>query len=214
MMKVLFTLAFMTAALCGQGVQQLLLAETSGTTSLQIGFDFRATSGYVTDPANTQFVSDATAYNGTTACVGNQSVICGWEGTANGSRDRSTSVDARLAGLVFIDNNSATPCFRVDLPSAGTYSIRLALGDDSNSQNNKLTIKDNTTVLATIGSPTVTSAAHFLDATGTDYSSTSWPGGNTAINLTFSTTILRACLGANNGDSTTNSAVAYIGIGL
>lgn len=186
----------------------------SATRALSIGFDFRATAGYVTDPANTQFVSDSPSYNGSNSCTGNQTVICGWEGSVNGARDRNAAIDARLAGIVFIDNNSGRTCFRVDLPAAGTYSIRVALGDAGNGQTNQLLIQDASSVLATIGAPTATATAHFLDATGTDYSAAAWPGSNSAVSLTFSTTIFRACLGADNGDSGTNSAIAYLSIGL
>ena len=45
------------------------------------------------------------------------------------ARDRSTTVDPRLAGINFA-NNGSPATFYVDLPSAGTYNLSLAMGDD------------------------------------------------------------------------------------
>lgn len=209
MMKALFVVLFATAALCGQGVQQLLLSEGGSTTlSMNVGFDFRNSGAFVTDPANTaQVTNSAFSYPQTQTPTG--SVTWGWEASNSGQGDRNAAIDPRIAGAHFEFNNSgSSPCFRVDLTSAGTYKIRLALGDDSFSGTHTVVIKDTSSVLRTIG-PTATVAGSFLDATGTSYTDTNWPGSNSTITLTFTTTILRVCIGAATGGSD-GSSIAHL----
>ena len=45
-----------------------------------------------------------------------------------GARDRSTTVDPRLAGINYAENGTPAT-FYVNLPSAGTYNLSLAMGD-------------------------------------------------------------------------------------
>ena len=44
------------------------------------------------------------------------------------ARDRNAKLDPRLAGINFA-NNGSPATFYVDLPSAGTYNLSLAMGD-------------------------------------------------------------------------------------
>lgn len=84
------------------------------------GVDFRSTAGFVTDPANFTVDAGTTVYP-TASPQGNN---IGWVSTSGlSSRNRSASVDPRLAGMVFGTNIAST--FKIDLPSAGTYNIRI-----------------------------------------------------------------------------------------
>lgn len=166
------------------------------------GFNFRATSGYVTDGTNETYVLATDAYpttrNGSTF---------GWSNTANmDHRDRSTSVDRRLAGINFC---ATATSFRVDLPSAVTFAISMAMGDNGSQQNFQTVIlKDNTTTLTTIppSGTAITLIDHFLDPNNTDHTSAAWPGSNTTYSAAFSSTIFNATLGGGGG----NAALAHL----
>jgi hypothetical protein len=146
------------------------------------GINFRASSGYVTDGANFTYslgVAHPETRNG---------VTFGWEISGVPVANRSTSYDVRLAGIAYESNDgSHQRAFRVDLPTAGTYAIRLALGDATSGQGYQYAqFRDDTTAFATIADTDGTAAANFDDATGTGYSAAAWPGSNTAITHTFS----------------------------
>ena len=77
------------------------LMVTSGS-QWQQGFNFRATAGYVSDPSNTTHVLATTAYP---TKVGG--VTFGWLSVQRvASRDRSTQVDPRLAGVDYANNGA------------------------------------------------------------------------------------------------------------
>jgi len=152
------------------------------------GIDFRATSGFVTDPSGFDAEIGTTAnYPRTTA----QGHTVGWEQAPSGTRDRSSGVDARLAGIAF--NSTTTDItYRLDLPN-GTYSLRLACGDQSASQKTTCTISDGTTVLSSFSNSTA--AAHFLDATGVIRTSAAdWVTNNAPLSVTITTGILRIAI--------------------
>ena len=101
----------------------------SNAPSWQQGFNFRSTAAYVTDPANTTHVLATTAY----PTKGGNATF-GWQNTSLvQSRDRSTGVDPRLAGINYA-NNGSPATFYVDLPSAGSYNVSLAMGDQGYTQ--------------------------------------------------------------------------------
>jgi hypothetical protein len=61
-------------------------------------------------------------------------VTYGWvDNTTVQGRDRDDSLDPRLAEINFVSNGSPAT-FYVDLPSAGTYNLSLAMGDASYQQ--------------------------------------------------------------------------------
>jgi len=161
------------------------------------GINFRATSGYVTDAASETY-SLGEAYPVTR---GGLTFGFASSNTTN-SRDRSTGVDPRLAGMSFKANNAgATLDFKLDLPSGpGTYTIRLALGDMSSAQGIKAVIKDGVggTVLATI-QPGLVNAGEFADATGVTRTAAAWPGSNVSTNLVFAGSQLVVSLGGPSG---------------
>lgn len=148
------------------------------------GIDFRATSTFVTDPANcTYCLGDAypTTRGGLTF---------GWlAGAGSTTRDRSTSVDVRLAG---INGTSGSGTFRVDLPATGTYNIGIAMGDaGSNQSGQSFTVLDNTTSLLT-GGPQSPNSNQYMDASGVVRTSdTDWINNNVQKSLTFATTTFK-----------------------
>lgn len=168
------------------------------------GISFRATSGYVTDPSNVTYCT------GDTYPTTRLGMTFGWEsGGSPSTRDRSTGVDARLAGNNQILNTGTAGVFRIDLDGSA-YDIDLALGDASFAQGYQyLQFQDGTTPFATIDDSGGTAGGHFDDATGTDYTSANWPGSNTSISRTFSTSILRLVVG-NGGSGGGNSTPAHI----
>ena len=180
--------------------------------SFDAAFDFRATATFVSDPAYAtyQLVNSsgvpAETYP-TTRTVNGASVRFGWEsGTSNlgGGRDRSSSVDPRLAGVNQVPaakTNNAV--WRLDLPAAGTYDVDLALGDATTAQVQNMEVQDGTTAVISIANVATTSGT-FLDATGTARSpAANWVANHATRRISFSTTTLRVVLKPPTGSSST-----------
>jgi hypothetical protein len=171
------------------------------------GFDFRNTSGYVVDPPGSTYVLSTTAYPTTVS-----GVTFGWANTGLvQARDRSTMVDARLAGINYVNNGSPAK-FYVDLPSPGMYNLSLAMGDEGYPQcwtQCQVQFLDGGTVVATVNGGQE-GWGYFYDATGKNWSAAAWPGSNSATLVTMSGTRLTVVVGTNNntGDITT---IAYLG---
>ena len=172
------------------------------------GFNFRATVGYVTDPADTQFVAGTDTYP-TTA----NGVTFGWSSVTGNTRDRNSGIDARLAGIVF-SPNAAGPqiTFRVDLDSAVEHEITLAVGDATSQQDNVYCdLQDNTTSFRTIDESPVPSQ-DFVDATDVVRTSAAdWVSNNAVETRTFTSTILRAVIGHPSA-SEGSSVMAHLSI--
>ena len=149
------------------------------------GFNFRATSGYVTDPAGTTY-SIGDAYPQT-----RNGITFGWTTAPTGVRDRSTTVDHRLAGVCFEGSNN-TATFQVDLPAAGTYNIGCADGDAGfNGVGGIITIFDNTTQKYQI-TENASTAGQWEDINGTNFTSdTAFFAGQAFQMITFSTTTFK-----------------------
>lgn len=162
--------------------------------SLPQGIDFRATSGYVTDPADHTYEISITANYPRTTAQGNN---VGWE-TVSDSRNRSTSPDARLAGIHRTTGTTVTT-YRIDLPATGDYKIRLAAGDYSYSAGIKVEIFDTTTSLGIIADTSTTASQRFRDATDAEHTAANWPANNASVTKTFASTILRAKVGDTAG---------------
>lgn len=193
------------------GAIQQVMASFGGSAGFELGFNFRATSGYVTDGADQIYVLSGDAYP--TTRLG---ATFGWVVGAQPVLDanRNNAIDPRLAGINYVEGGAAiTTYFRVDLPSAGTCEVRLALGDASFAQNNVLVIvKDTTTTL--FQSPDITglssASGHFYDANGDDLTTVTWPGTNTPQSVEFATTQMRVYLG--DPAAANVSTLAFIGV--
>jgi hypothetical protein len=159
--------------------------------SFDEGFNFRSTSGYVTDGADETYVTVTDIYPTTRGGVTFGLVTnLYWN-----HRDRNSSNDRRLAGLTFQDTAGISAderAFRVDLPAAGTYTVHIAAGDDSGAQHVAYVIKDNTSTLFTFSDTLTTGSGKFLDSLGGEYTNATWPGSHgTTSGLVFSSTIFR-----------------------
>lgn len=151
------------------------------------GIDFRSSSGFVTDPSGCDAETGTTANYPRTSAQGN---TVGWEQAPSGTRNRSASVDARLAGIAFNSSSSTEIKYRLDVPN-GTYTLTLALGDATTTQRTTCHVYDGATVLATIG-PTATTGGQFIDASGVVRTSASdWVTNEVTISVTITTGILR-----------------------
>ena len=169
-------------------------------------FDFRATSGYVTDPANcSPVLGDAyphTYSNGITA---------GWNG-GPATEDDSSSVDARLAGVNNKYNQGVQLTFRIDLDAAESKDIRAAFGNATNSSGYQyVQLLDDTTVIATIDQPTGESAGQWYDATGVlRTSSSDWVNNNAVLTHVFTSTILNIIIGTPTNPDVCCSGINHV----
>ena len=153
-------------------------------SATKIGINMRGSAGYVTDgPDQTYCLNDAYP-------VTRGGWTFGWETAMSHALDRDSSVDPRLAGINANAPDTPARTFRVDLPAAGDYGVRLAIGDAAGSPwPTEWQVKDGTTVV--IGPHTPSATARFVDAVNANYSNAAWPGSNTQVVETFATTICR-----------------------
>lgn len=162
--------------------------------AFDMGFDFRNTAGFVTDPAYGVPVL-AEAYPHTYTNGNGLSINAGWSVLPQGAEDRAAGNDPRIAGENFRSNSGPASTFTVDLssgsaPGAGTYSIDLASGGVNQTSVVDFKLFDNATLLidgTNGGAGTSIGVGHFLDASLADVTaSTTWTG--TPVTKTFATT--------------------------
>jgi hypothetical protein len=180
------------------------------------GFNFRATSGYVTDSSG-QTYSLGTVYPET-----RNGITFGWNSAlAGNSRDRSTSAPGapELAGIIYWTNSVNAPpqcTFTVDLPQAGDWTINLALGDATAQQTQFARLKDGSTTFQTLTN-VVTNAGEFLDASGVVRTTAAlWKSNNVAVSRTFTTTTFNLEIGdlsfvAGNNTTPSHLMLTYVG---
>ncbi len=194
----------------GNGVQQntTVTLTVFSSSAWAIGFDFRASSNYVTDPPGDTYVLPSTAYpnmfNGVNFGWTNVNLLQG--------RDRNNEIDPRLAGMNFA-NNGSPATFYVDLPASGTYMVNLAMGDagyPACSVQCGIQLLDGSTVVATVaGGPE--GEGYFYDAQGNNWSAANWPAKNVSLEVAISGSRLTMVLGTNQptGDYT---PIAFLGL--
>lgn len=185
------------------------------------GFNFRSTAAYVTDGTNEIVVCNPATNTtgptyGATATIDGDIVTYGWESTAvDGERDYNDTVDPRLAGGHGMANTGQI-VFRIDLPSAGTYAITLATGNNNFDSRQYWQIVDDTTVLDTFDTTsTNTPGNDFYDANGTLHDGpANWVSNNTPKEYLFNSTILRIRVGGNNASNNTSSvsSIKHLGV--
>jgi hypothetical protein len=185
----------------------------TGSWTTSKGFNFRNTSGYVTDNGNQVGVITTTTYP-TVGSIGGQIVTYGWESVSTDmGRDRIATAPyvPRLSGLAQIGNGDALTeaVFRVDLPSTGLYAITIGAGDYSFGNRAYFQIRDTSSALFSVGD-TAVAQQYYADACGTVHTSAAnWVANNVPRTANFSTTIFRF---ANLRPSTTSSVIAHISI--
>jgi hypothetical protein len=177
--------------------------------ALPQGINFRKSVAYVTDGANDNFEGDENfnltppTYPRTTAQGNN----VGWEsGPGMSERDRNSGNNPKLAGYHGPSSQGDINDYRIDLPSAGTYRVRIAAGEAGYANGCKVELFDTSTSKGVLCNANTGAANSFLDATGTIYTAANWPGSNTYFQATFSTTILRF----RNGAATFWSPLAHV----
>lgn len=156
------------------------------------GIDFRATSGFVTDPAGNyaELVQGNPSNNyPTTSTQGN---TVGFVSSNTDHRDRNASDDPRIAGTSF--PNGGAWSYRIDLPATGSYDIFAGLGDGAYAATVNLTVLDNASTLYTLGNTSTGAGNSFADITGVVSTAANWPSvgaepsGN-KVTETFASTI-------------------------
>src|SRR5271157_1896303 len=174
----------------------------------QQGFDFRNTANFLTDPPGNTYALPSTTYPTTV-----NGVTFGWTTPSLvQARDRSTSVDQRLAGINFV-NNGAPATFYVDLPSAGTYGLSLAMGVVGYEQcytQCQVQFLDGGTVLATVTGGS-TNYGYFYDTKGNNWSAATWPTSNLSQQVTLAGTRLTVVVGTSTATRDL-APIAFLGV--
>ncbi len=194
----------------GGGIQQntTVTLTVLSSSAWAIGFDFRASSNYVTDPPGDTYVLNTTAYPSSF-----NGITYGWTNvTLVQSRNRSTTVDPRLAGINYAMNGTPAT-FYLDLPASGTYSLSLAMGDESYPECGtqcQIQFLDGNTVVATIAKGS-DNLGYFYDAQGNNWSAALWPTKNVSQQVAISGKRLTMVVGTNksSGDLT---PIAFLGV--
>jgi hypothetical protein len=176
------------------------------------GINFRASPSATTDGANEDYevydpnASGTPQYPRTTP----QNNTVGYTTGSWGSnaRDRNPANDRRLVGAHAVASGDAPRDYRIDLPTAGTYNIRLAAGDGAYVINTKVELFDNSSSLGVLCSGSTGAGNAFKDATDTIYTAANWPGSNTAVSKTFTSTICLFRIG--DGVNTCGYAHFYV----
>lgn len=172
--------------------------------------NFRATAAYVADGSREFYVLG----NADTYPVERRNQTMGWDGVAlDMGRDRNNTLDRHLAGMNQVTNDGTQSVWRWNLPQAGVYTVRLALGDGGSDQGYQyVKISDDTTSRIVIDDTDGTTAANFDDATGVSRSAAAWAGSNVAVTgVSFSTGILKLTLGSPTAQANSSTiATLYL----
>lgn len=153
-----------------------------------LAVNFRGTLGYVTDGVN------EVAWLGEIYPTTKSGLTGGWDIATITPADRNTFFDRRIDGINF-DSVGGPGTFRLDLTAIGQWVLHTALGDAFGGGNasNTCTIKDNTSTVATI--PFAANVGNkFTDATGVQYNEVTWPGNESGLLATFTSTILNVVM--------------------
>lgn len=162
-----------------------------------IGINFRATSTFVTDGTDETYCLDTDSYPTTRG-----GFTFGWESAPDGSANRDSGVDRRLAGINFWNNsNTSTINFRLDLPNTGEWEIGAACGDSGTFQQDMdLAFKDDASAISGTGVVDGDSGTdEYFDITGVLRTTeatffTDWA----TVNHTFTSTVFRVTLGTTS----------------
>jgi hypothetical protein len=177
--------------------------------SWRVGFNFRATSGYVTDGADEIYVLGENNSTTRSTTNGNSATFI-WSGAGPQPRDRTTGNDRRLAGINFV-NGSTTETLTITLPQVGSYIVRLAIGDPADAGGHQyVQIRDNTTPLLTVDDATGPGANQFLDATVVVRTAAAWPSANVSTTIIFATTSCKVVVGSVSISDITRLAHLYL----
>lgn len=161
------------------------------------GYNFRATGGYVTDGAG-ESNELGVAYSGGRGY--------GWVGAIGGTRDRSTSYGARLAGINFTNNTSVY--WRLDLPEGpGLYRVWAGFFDVGAANYAHWDLQDGTTTFASTTG--LIGTTNGKDATNAAITASAWntANGGAYVDRTFTSDHLRIKCASTN-----TNVVAHISV--
>lgn len=173
----------------------------------RVGYNFRATIGYVTDGSGETFV-DESAYSSERGF--------GWFGTAT-ARNRNTGWDRRLAACHF--NNATSTYWRLDLPNGpGSYRIWAGFFDLKFANGANWLLRDGTTTFKTISGSVIGSVHGDIsgfDADGASMSPDAWASadGGQSIDHTFVNDHLRVQVNTTSNNVISHIAVEFLGGG-
>jgi hypothetical protein len=178
------------------------------------GINFRQTSGYVTDAADDTYLLDDGGDNGEDYPVTRNGVTFGYTSVIGiQERDRNSSNNAKLAGFHFPSAEASEVTVRVDLTAAGTYNVRVAMGDPSYARTGmKAIIRDNGSDKFTVSGNTA-SANNFLDATSADLTHNDWVSSNTPQSVAFASTVAQIVIGDGATGPSTFAHVSFEQLG-
>ncbi len=184
---------------------------TAPSWAFDKGYDFRASPGFVTDPANSTYVLDTDIYplvtrNGNTFgwILGNDPNTLG-----GGGRDRDSGIDPRLAGMNFCGNQIASATWRLDGLTPGVYTFTIGYGDaGGNSSNDYLSIQnlDGSFVVGPLH-VTTASTPTFGDAATNTWTASAWPGSQVTVTGTVTGTSINLWMGSGLTTDGTNSVI-------
>lgn len=189
--------------------QAVVIAIPAGPWTTSKGFNFRATSGIVTDGTGQTYVT-GDMYP-TTRMINGESVTFGWETTTNhGDRSIYAPYTPEMSGLAFNDAGAGTErVFRIDLPTTGNFQIQVGAVDAGNPNQGYFGLRDNTTEFKSVGNTSLT-GTQTIDANGTVHADIpTWRSSATAVDQAFASTIFRFAL---KGSATNSSIVNHISI--
>jgi hypothetical protein len=174
----------------------------------KIGVNFRYTPDYVTDSTDETYCLINEHYP-----ISRGGAVFGFASDVT-INNRSITVNHRLAGVAKGTNDGTNfRIFKIDLPSTGNYSLRLAIGDPNFAQTyHRVCIGDSNTYLDSIVDADGTAAGHFLDAVGADYTNDNWPGSNTLKLITVTKKQLWITIGSavKIGDGTSLTTMSHM----
>lgn len=156
-----------------------------------IAWNFRSTSGFVTDNTGQLYgLGYADSYPKTRTPVGySNSVTFGRGSGSINQSNRDSGADPRFAGNIWAGNGSVIGGWQIDLPAAGQYEVRIAAGRINAGLNCvRFQIRDtnNSTILLECNNGSAVTSGSFQDATCTERTAANWPSQNVAQNVTIS----------------------------
>ncbi len=173
------------------------------------GWNFRATPGFVSDGPNETWFTSFDAYP-----VSRNGVTFGTSGGSFESRDRTNTLDRRLAGQIQVANASPTQGrVRINVPGPGDYRVRLAVGDAGFAQSyQSVVIRDGIggPAVVTIDEPAGTGAGQWLDASGVTRTASGWVANNQAVVISVTGQVIEVVVGEPGTAQTTSSTISHL----
>lgn len=173
------------------------------------GFNFRSTSGYVSDGAGETYVL------GETSSTTRDGATWIWSACADCKRDRDSGIDRRLAGFNGKTNDGTQSSWTLTLSQTGTYTVCIAMGDASFDQiYQRADIYDDSTLKFSIVDTNGTTGGSFTDTTGTTYSAATFFANWTCqTGVEFASTTFKIMLGATSAQAN-QSTLSHVYIEL